>query len=127
MILDYHPFVWPPWNAAENSQRRACRHSLCFFLLRIQQCDTMSHMKTITIRELHQATGRWVRRARAGEVYVTERGRLVAKIVSASPLPAKPFFANPKFTQAFLAQRRYLRGGTDSTETISEERDHRVT
>jgi prevent-host-death family protein len=87
----------------------------------------MSHMKTITIRELHQATGRWVRRARAGEVYVTERGRLVAKIVSASPLPAKPFFANPKFTQAFLAQRRYLRGGTDSTETISEERDHSVT
>jgi len=95
-------------------------------LLRIQQCDTMSHMKTITIRELHQATGRWVRRARAGEVYVTERGRLVAKIVSASPLPAKPFFANPKFTKAFLAQRSYLRGGTDSTETISEERDHRV-
>jgi antitoxin (DNA-binding transcriptional repressor) of toxin-antitoxin stability system len=36
-------------------------------------------MKTITIRELHQATGRWVRRASAGEVYVTERGRLVAQ------------------------------------------------
>ena len=83
----------------------------------------MGHMKTITIRELHQATGRWVRRARAGEVYVTERGRLVAKIVPASPLPAKPFFANPKFTRAFLAQRKYLRGGTDSTLTISEDRN----
>jgi hypothetical protein len=27
MVLDY-PFVWPPWNTAENSQRQACRHSL---------------------------------------------------------------------------------------------------
>ena len=86
----------------------------------------MSHMKTITIRELHEATGRWVRRAQAGEVYVTERGRLVAKIVPASPLPAKPFFSDPKYTQAFLAQRKYLRGGIDSTQTISEERDREI-
>jgi antitoxin (DNA-binding transcriptional repressor) of toxin-antitoxin stability system len=86
----------------------------------------MSHMKTISIRELHEATGRWVRRAQAGEVYVTERGRLVAKIVPALPLPAKPYFANPKFTPAFRAQRKYLRGGTDSTGMISEERDHQV-
>ena len=83
-------------------------------------------MKTITIRELHQATGQWVRRARAGEVYVTERGRLVAKIVPASPLAAKPFFSNPKFTQAFLAQRKHLRGGTDYTVTISEDRNRDV-
>ena len=112
------------------ASERMHRQSTSFrerLLIGINRCDTMSHMKTITIRELHQATGRWVRRARAGEVYVTERGRLVAKIVSASPLPAKPFFANPKFTRAFLAQRRYLSGGTDYTETISEERDHRVT
>ena len=86
----------------------------------------MRHMKTITIRELHENTGRWVRKASAGEVYVTERGRLVAKIVSAVPPPAKPFFANPRFTRAFLAQRKYLRGGTDSTLMISEERDHEV-
>jgi antitoxin (DNA-binding transcriptional repressor) of toxin-antitoxin stability system len=95
-------------------------------LIRINRCDTMSHMKTITIRELHQATGRWVRRASAGEVYVTERGRLVAKIVPASPLPAKPFFADPKFTRAFLANRKHLRGGTDSTQAISEERSREV-
>ena len=86
----------------------------------------MSHMKTITIRELHQATGRWVRRASAGEIHVTERGRLVAKIVAATPLPAKPFFANPKFTRAFLAQRKHLQGGTDSTQMISQERDREV-
>ena len=98
----------------------------CCVLIVAGPCDTMSHMKTITIRELHQATGRWVRRAVAGEVYVTERGRVVAKIVPARPLPAKPFFANPKFTRAFLAQRKNLRGGTDATEIISEERDHEV-
>lgn len=87
------------------------------------QCDTVSHMKTISIRELHQKTGRWVKRASQQEVYVTERGRLVAKIVAASPLPAKPFFASPRFTRAFVAQRKHLRGGKDSTQTISEERD----
>jgi antitoxin (DNA-binding transcriptional repressor) of toxin-antitoxin stability system len=86
----------------------------------------MGHIKTITIRELHQATGRWVRQASAGEVYVTERGRLIAKIVSASPLPAKPFFADPKFTRAFLAYRKHLRGGTDSTQAISEERNREL-
>lgn len=86
----------------------------------------MCHMKTITIRELHQATGRWVRQAQSGDVYVTERGHLIAKIVPASPVPAKPFFADPKFTRAFLAQRKRLRGGTDSTETISQERNHEI-
>jgi prevent-host-death family protein len=86
----------------------------------------MSHMKTITIRELHRATGHWVRRAAAGEVHVTQRGRLIAKIVPAKPLPAKPFFAHPKFSRAFLAQRKHLRGGTDSTQTISEDREREV-
>jgi antitoxin (DNA-binding transcriptional repressor) of toxin-antitoxin stability system len=83
-------------------------------------------MKTITIRELHQATGRWVRQAQAGEVYVTERGQLIAKIVPASQLPKQPFFANPRFTRAFLRERRHLRGGTDSTQTISEDRDREI-
>jgi hypothetical protein len=27
LVQDY-PFVWPLWNAAENSQRQACKHSL---------------------------------------------------------------------------------------------------
>jgi antitoxin (DNA-binding transcriptional repressor) of toxin-antitoxin stability system len=83
-------------------------------------------MKRISIRELHEATGRWVRQASSSEVYVTERGRLVAKIIPVLPMPAKPFFAQPTFTRAFLAQRRYLHGGTDSTQTISEEREHRL-
>jgi len=52
-------------------------------------------MKTITIRELHLATGRWVRHAATtGEpVIVTDRGRQVAALqplrpgVIAKPLP----------------------------------------
>ena len=76
----------------------------------------MSYRNTITLRELHLATGRWVKRAATGEIYVTDRGRL----------PAKPFFANPKFTRAFLAQRKHLRGGMDSTLTISGGRDREL-
>ena len=83
-------------------------------------------MKTITIRELHQETGRWVRQASAGEVLVTERGHLIAKIVAAAPPPAKPYFANPRYTRSFLLHRKSLRGGTDATEIIGEERDREV-
>ncbi len=83
-------------------------------------------MKTISISELHRATVRWVRQAQAGEVYVTERGRLIARIVAASPLPAQPFFANPTYTRAFLQQRARLRGGSDSTAIVGEDRDREV-
>ena len=86
----------------------------------------MSHMKTITIRELHQETGRWVRQASSGEVFVTERGRLIAKIVPAAPPPSKPFFADPRYTRAFLRHRKALRGGIDATEIISQDRDREV-
>ena len=80
-------------------------------------------MKTISIRDLHEQTGRWVRQASAGEVYVTERGRLVAKIMPVKPLPEKPYFASPRFTRAFLRYRSSLRGGTDATEIVSQDRD----
>ena len=92
----------------------------------LHKCDTLCHMKTITVRELHQATGQWIRRAAAGEVLVTKRGLLVARIVPATPPSAKPFFAKPKFTRAFLAQRKHLRGGTDSTKLISDDREREV-
>jgi prevent-host-death family protein len=51
-------------------------------------------MKTVTIRELHQQTGRWVRHAASREpVVVTDRGRRVAALqafeaaASGEPLP----------------------------------------
>jgi antitoxin (DNA-binding transcriptional repressor) of toxin-antitoxin stability system len=43
-------------------------------------CHTV-HMKTISIRELHLKTGRWVRHAAVrGPVIVTDRGRRVASL-----------------------------------------------
>ena len=52
------------------------------------------HMKTISIRELHLQTGRWVRHAaRGGRIVVTDRGRRVAALhrfdpaLTGRPLP----------------------------------------
>ncbi len=42
-------------------------------------------MKTISIRELHLATGRWVRHAAKEPVVVTDRGREVAAIQPLDP------------------------------------------
>jgi antitoxin (DNA-binding transcriptional repressor) of toxin-antitoxin stability system len=82
-------------------------------------------MKTITIRELHSATGKWVREASVlGELHVTERGRLIAKLLPSAPLPQRPFFARRKLTKAFRAAQPFLTGGPDSTRSISDDRDH---
>ncbi len=81
-------------------------------------------MKVITIRELHAATGKWVRRATAlGELHVSERGRVIAKLLPAAPVPVKPFFARRKLTRAYRSSSRFLVGGTDATAAISAERD----
>lgn len=81
-------------------------------------------MKSVTIRQLHDETGRWVRAAAAaGELVVTERGKIVAKIVPAAGLPPRPYFARRKLTRAFRIAA--LSGGTDATIGISRERDER--
>lgn len=84
-------------------------------------------MKAITIRELHAATGKWVRQAgRSGGLHVTERGRIVAKLVPAKPVPTTPYFARRQLTPAFRRHARLLTGGPDSTATISQDRDRAV-
>ena len=83
-------------------------------------------MKTISIRELHERTGEYVRKAaEAGEIYVTDRGKTVAKIVPQQDKPETPYFARRKLTPAFrkLMKSGKLRGGTDSTRIVSEDRD----
>ena len=85
-------------------------------------------MTTITIRELHAKTGQWVRQAaRDGEIFVTDRGRCVARIVPQSEPNKIPYFARRKVSRAFqkLSASGALRGGTDSTQTISEDREDR--
>ena len=84
-------------------------------------------MKTITIRELHDATGKWVRRTHAlGELHVTDHGRVLAKLVPATALPAKPYFARRKLLPAYRSAQPFLKGGTDSTRTIADDRDRTV-
>ena len=83
-------------------------------------------MKTISIKDLHDKTGHWLRRVKAeGEVIVTERGTPLARMLP----PAKRQASNP------FARRKLLRGvraimqrpirGPDSAAIISSMRDGR--
>ena len=86
-------------------------------------------MKTVTIRELHTRTGKLVREAsRHGEIRVTDRGRVVAKIVPQAELSKAPYFARRKPSAAFrrLDESGKTGQGTDSTLAISEDRDDRT-
>ena len=85
-------------------------------------------MKAISIRELHERTGHWVREAgAAGEIRVSDHGKVIARIVAVEETPERPFFANREVSPAFarLSARGAFRGGTDSTETISADREDR--
>ncbi|MGP8199825.1 MAG: type II toxin-antitoxin system Phd/YefM family antitoxin [Limisphaerales bacterium] len=87
-------------------------------------------MKTITIRELHVSTGRWVRQAaHHGQILVTFHGRTVARIVPEAKVAAVPYFARRKFVSPALRKLvesgKLGRGGTDSTMAISEDREDR--
>jgi prevent-host-death family protein len=86
-------------------------------------------MKKVSIRELHEKTGEYVRKvAEVGEIYVTYRGKTVAKIVPQPHESEVPYFARRKLTPAFrkLMASGKLRGGTDSTIIISEDRDRPI-
>lgn len=93
------------------------------------ECVTLCHMKTITIRELHANTGKWVRQAaNHGEILVTDRGEPVAKILPPPIAQRVPYFARRKLLPAFakLAAQGAFKGGRDATELISEDREDRV-
>jgi antitoxin (DNA-binding transcriptional repressor) of toxin-antitoxin stability system len=84
----------------------------------------MSHMKTISIRELHARTGAWVRRAvELGAITVTERGKPLVRIEAVPDAKAvNPFRARP-LRPGYARLRGKLGRGTDSTAIISEDRD----
>jgi antitoxin (DNA-binding transcriptional repressor) of toxin-antitoxin stability system len=83
-------------------------------------------MKTISIRELHHNTGEWIRKAaKVGEIYVTERGKTIARILPQAPTPEIPYFSRRKLNPAFRRIMHGLSGGTNSTQIISEDRDSR--
>lgn len=87
-------------------------------------------MTTITIKQLHERTGEWVRKAaESEEITVTDRGTPVARLTplaAAEPVRRQP---NPwlqrKLLPGFAELQKRLAGGMDSTQIISEMRDGR--
>ncbi len=83
-------------------------------------------MKRISIRELHEKTGAFVRAARRlGGLIVTERGAPVARI---EPFDAKPPlnpFRDRKLLPSYarLVRSGKLAGGTESARIVSDDRD----
>lgn len=87
-------------------------------------------MKTISIRELHERTGQWVRQvSRFGGILVTDRGKTIARLTAETPRQDIPYFARRILRLDFrkLAASGKLAGGIDSTAAISDEREDRGT
>jgi len=86
-------------------------------------------MRTVTIRELHSRTGELVRQAgRVGEVQVTDRGRVIARILPETGRTTVPYFSRRRVSSAFrrLDESGRIARGTDSTVAISEDREDRA-
>jgi antitoxin (DNA-binding transcriptional repressor) of toxin-antitoxin stability system len=88
-------------------------------------------MKTISIRELHARTGKWVRQVTVqGAILVTDNGRAIAKMVPEVPAPKLPYFANRRFINQKMKRWIELgelgRGDTDVTTGISDDRQDRA-
>jgi prevent-host-death family protein len=83
-------------------------------------------MKTISIKELHERTGHWLRRvAEEREVVVTERGVPVARMLPPARHPGKSLFARRKLLPGAAQLIERPIGGPDSAEIISAMRDDR--
>lgn len=76
------------------------------------------HMKTISIGELHLATGRWVRHAAKEPVVVTDRGREVAALQ-----PLDPSQLGQPLPDREARIRKRTRLATDSMVYQTEMRD----
>lgn len=83
-------------------------------------------MKTISLKELHDKTGHWLRKVRAeGEVIVTERGTPVARMLPpARSTPANPF-AKRKLLRGVARLIERPIGGPDSATIVAAMRDGR--
>lgn len=76
-------------------------------------------MKTISIKQLHAETGKWVRAARKQPVIVTDRGEKIASLQAHVPDdPPRPTYTGRDWSK--LPAINF-----DSTEMISADRDER--
>jgi antitoxin (DNA-binding transcriptional repressor) of toxin-antitoxin stability system len=83
-------------------------------------------MKSISIRELHERTGAWVRRAvELGAITVTERGKPLVRIEAVADARSRNPFRTRRLRPGYARLRGTLRGGTDSSVIVSEDRDRR--
>jgi prevent-host-death family protein len=83
-------------------------------------------MKTISIKELHDKTGHWLRKVKAeGEVVVTERGNPVARMLPPARTPAGNPFRRRKLLRGVAQLIKRPVGGPDSATIISAMRDGR--
>lgn len=100
---------------------RAPRAAACKWRV---QCVTMGHMKTISIRELHERTGAWVRKAvELGAITVTERGRPRVRIEALPDPRSVNLFRARQLRPGYAKLKGALGRGTDSTTIVSEDRD----
>ena len=84
----------------------------------------MCHMKTISLRELHNNTGAWVRKsAELGGIAITDRGTIIARIEPAGGPDASNPFLTRKLRPGYAKLRGKLGRGTDSTRLVSDDRD----
>lgn len=85
-------------------------------------------MKRISIRELHEKTGSFVREARRlGGLIVTERGAPVARIEPVDSRPSVSPFRDRKLLPRYarLVRSGKLGRGIESTRIVSDDRDGR--
>ena len=84
----------------------------------------MSHMKEISIRELHRRTGAWVRDARKyGSILIRDRSNAVAKLIPINEEPAVNVFDSWAPRKKFAGALDRPVGGTPVEEIIGEDRD----
>lgn len=84
----------------------------------------MSHMKEISIRELHRNTGAWVRSARKyGSILVRDRNIPVAKLTPVTAEPAVNVFERWRPLKRFSAALARPVGGTRVEDIVSHDRD----
>jgi antitoxin (DNA-binding transcriptional repressor) of toxin-antitoxin stability system len=81
-------------------------------------------MKVISIRELHERTGAWVRKAvELGAITVTERGKPLVRLEAVSQAsPVNPF-RERRLRPGYARLMGKLGGGADSTTIVSEGRE----
>ncbi len=84
----------------------------------------MSHMKQISIRELHRRTGAWVRNARKyGSIVISDRSTPIAQLIPFSGEPPENLFKQWRPLKKFAEALDRPVGGTPVEDIIDQDRN----